>query len=66
MIFEVDYSPHIIKTNQLLRRIQESLLRLNNEEAIGLLDEAITELRLARTAVNSSLTNGRSQTLSPE
>lgn len=66
MIFEVDYSPHIIKTNQLLRRIQESLLRLNNEEAIDLLDEAITELRLARTAVNSSLPIGRSQTLSPE
>ena len=66
MIFEVDYSPHIIKTNQLLRRIQESLLRLNNEEAVNLLDEAITELRLARTAVNSSLPIGRSQTLSPE
>ena len=66
MIFEVDYSPHIIKTNQLLRRIQESLLRLNNEEAVNLLDEAITELRLARTAVNSSLPFGRSQTLLPE
>ena len=66
MIFEVDYSPHIIKTNQLLRRIQESLLRLNNEEAVNLLDEAITELRLARTAVNSSLPIGRSQTLLPE
>ena len=66
MIFEVDYSPHIIKTNQLLRRIQESLLRLNNEEAVNLLDEAITELRLARTAVNSSLPFGRSQTLLPD
>lgn len=66
MIFEVDYSPHLIKTNQLMRQIQESLLRLNNEEAVELLDKAITELRLARTAVNSSLPIGRSQTLLPE
>lgn len=66
MIFEVDYSPHLIKANQSIHEAQKSLLRLNNEEAIERLDEAITELRLARTAVNSFLPIGRSQTLSPD
>ena len=66
MIFEVDYSPHLIRADKILRETQKSLLRLNNEEAVELLDQAITELRLARTAVNSSLPIGRSQTLSPD
>lgn len=53
MIFEIDYSPHIIQSEKNLRRIQKSLLCLNTQEAIELADQTIAELRLLRASLHS-------------
>ena len=53
MIFDVDYAPHLIKSNQLLAQIQKSLLGLNTEEALELTTQTLTEVRLLRVALLS-------------
>lgn len=53
MIFDVDYAPHLIKSNQLLTQVQKSLLSLNTEEALELTTQTLTEVRLLRVALLS-------------
>ena len=53
MIFDVDYAPHLIKSNQLLAQIQKSLLSLNTEEALELTTQTLMEVRLLRVALLS-------------
>lgn len=60
MIFEVDYSLHLIRSDQHLRRIKENLLDQKNEEAISSINEAIAELRLARAAIQTASPSYRS------
>lgn len=49
----LDYSAHELRVRRLLKEIHVHLLEQNYMTAAGVIDAAIVELRLMRTAVKS-------------
>jgi hypothetical protein len=50
---KIDYSAHELQVKRLLKEVHVHLLEQNFKAAAGVIDAAIVELRLMRTAVKS-------------
>jgi hypothetical protein len=50
----LDYSPHMIKADQGLRRMRDLLLKRKYDDALGVVSEVITEMRLAKAAIQDN------------
>lgn len=59
-----DYALHLIKARQFLRQAEDKAIEWQNEEAIPLVEQALTELRLMRHAlvINQSIRGVYEQT----
>lgn len=51
----IDYSAYELEAKKLLKDISDLLKRSQYEEAAGLIDDTIVELRMMKAAVNSHI-----------
>lgn len=50
----LDYAPHMIKADQGLRRMRDTLRKKQYDEAIEVVEGIIAELRLAKAAIQDN------------